>query len=296
MNDSTFTHHTTTVNSIRLHYVIGGQGDPILLWHGFLGTSYSWHKLMPILAKHYTVIAPDMRGYGDSDKPASGYDAGTLMEDFRSLIHQLGFAKIFIVAHDMGAPPALLYAGQYPDEVRGLAYLEDPVILEEYIQTFLRFGPETMQEGGMWWWVFSLAPKIPEILISGHEREFLTWFYDRYLYDRHSINDETVNEYLRTFATPDGIRGAIGVYRAIFATMKQTAAYTQEKINTPILGLGGDRSLGEYTKQMLKSVATDVRGGVIEQCGHFIPEEQPDVLAKHLLEFFTEIAKNPPGF
>ena len=286
--DSNFTHDTTTVNGVRLHYVIGGQGEPMLLWHGFLGTWYSWHKLMPILAEHYTVIAPDMRGYGDSQKPESGYDARTLAEDFRSLIHQLGFSKIFIVAHDMGAPPALIYTGEYSSEVQALAYLEEPVMLEEHIQALLKFAPETMKDGGLWWWVFNLVPELPETLIKNREREFLTWFYDRDLYDRRSISDETLNEYLRTFATPEGIRGAVGVYRAIFDTMKQTAPYAQQKISTPILGLGGEQSQGEHTRQMLERVAINVRGGVIKQCGHFIPEEQPNELADHLLNFFRD--------
>ncbi|MBD3887706.1 alpha/beta hydrolase [Phormidium tenue FACHB-886] len=115
-----FSHHTIKVNDVNLHYAIGGQGAPILLWHGFLETWYCWRKVMPTLAKRYTVIAPDMRGYGDSDKTQQGYDARTLADDFRQLIQQLGFSQVHLVAHDMGAPSALLYASDYPDEVLSL--------------------------------------------------------------------------------------------------------------------------------------------------------------------------------
>ncbi len=94
----------------------------MLLWHGFLETWYCWRKVIPLLAQHYTVLVPDMRGYGDSDKPAMGYDGHTLVEDFRQLVQQLGFQQLRIVAHDMGAPPALLWVAQYPDEVKCLAY------------------------------------------------------------------------------------------------------------------------------------------------------------------------------
>lgn len=284
-----FNHHTVECNGVNIHYVIGGRGKPILLWHGFLETWYCWRKIMPTLAEKYTVIAPDMRGYGDSDKPAEGYDGRTLAEDFKALMQHLGFNKTAIVSHDMGAPPALIYAGAYPNEVEALVYLDEPVVLEENIQQILKFSPETMTGGGLWWWVFALAPKMPEILIANHEREFLTWFYDQYLYNRSSIDDETVNEYLRTFATPDGVRGSLGVYRAIFETMQQTAPMTKIKIDTPVLGLGGEQSLDDNTKQMLNQVAHNVSGGTIAKCGHFIADEQPEKLLEKIFSFFEQI-------
>lgn len=208
-----FSHHTTIANGVNLHYVIGGEGVPVLLWHGFLETWYCWRKVMPALAEKYTVIAPDMRGYGDSDKPDSGYDARTLAEDFRQLIAQLGFKQIYIAAHDMGAPPALIYAGEHPDEVLKLAYLDEPVLLEPHLQQIFQFAPETLAEGGLWWWTFSLTKRLPEILIAGHEREFLTYFYNTYCVDPGAIEEGVIDEYLRTFAAPNGISGALGVYR-----------------------------------------------------------------------------------
>lgn len=289
--NATFTHHTTLVNDgVRLHYVIGGQGEPVLLWHGFLETWYCWRKIMPTLAEKYTIIAPDMRGYGDSEKPSSGYDARTLAEDFRTLVQQLGFRKIFIVAHDMGAPPALVYAGEYPDEVRAIAYLDEPVLTEKNMQQVHKFSPDTLKNGGLWWWAFGLSSDMPEKLISGKEREFLTWFYDNYTVARASIEPEAVEEYLRTFAAPEGISGAFGVYRAIFETIEQTEQYAKllSKIKTPILGLGGEKSMGERTKQMLEGVASNVRGGIVPDCGHFVPDEQPNYLVEQLLAFFGE--------
>lgn len=288
--DQMFTHHTIEANGVRLHYVVGGAGEPVLLWHGFLETWYCWRKVMPALAADYTVIAPDMRGYGDSDKPANGYDARTLAKDFRALVGQIGFEKIFIVAHDMGAPPALVYAGEYPEEVRALAYLDEPVLTEKNMQQVHKFAPDTLKNGGLWWWAFGLAPGIPERLVAGKERDFLTWFYANYTFDRASIEPEAVDEYLRTFATPGGISGAFGVYRSIFETIEQTEAYAGflNKIRTPVLGLGGEKSMGEHTKQMLEEVASDVRGGSVKQCGHFIPDEQPDYLVEQLRNLFDE--------
>lgn len=286
---SRFSHQTAIANGVKLHYVIGGEGKPILLWHGFLETWYCWRKIMPALAERYTVIAPDMRGYGDSDKPDHGYDALTLAEDFHQLIQQLGFEQVHLVAHDMGAPPALLYAATYPIEVLTLTYLEEPVLLEHNLQQIFKFSPETMQAGGLWWWTFFLADDIPEQLIAGHEREFLTYFYNTYCHDPAAITSDTIAEYLRTFAAPGGVSGAIGVYRAIFASIQQTEPLTQNKVTTPILALGGDNVTGDRVQSMLQSVATDVRGGAVERCGHFIPDERPDVLLDQLFTFFDAV-------
>ncbi|MGL5807337.1 MAG: alpha/beta fold hydrolase [Xenococcaceae cyanobacterium] len=287
--DQTFTHRTTQANGVQLHYVIGGLGEPVLLWHGFLGTWYCWREIMPALAERYTVIAPDMRGYGDSDKPDRGYDARNLAEDFHQLVAQLEFKKIHLVAHDMGAPPALIYAATYPDEVLSLSYLEEPVLLQQHLQQIFKFTPSTMHQGGLWWWTFFLTKNLPETLVSKHEREFLTHFYTQYCYDSNAISADVVDEYLRTFAAPGGVSGALGVYRAIFESIEQTEPFVQNKIQTPILALGGDRSLGDRVKTTMQSLATNVRGGTIERCGHFIAEERPDLLLERLFAFFEEV-------
>lgn len=122
--DSTFTHHTAVVNDIRLHYVLGGQGDPVVLLHGWPETWYAWRKVMPALAQQYTVIAPDMRGLGDSDKPATGYDKSTVADDIYQLVRQLGFQRIFLVGHDMGGPVAYAYAAAHPQDVRRFVFVE----------------------------------------------------------------------------------------------------------------------------------------------------------------------------
>jgi alpha-beta hydrolase superfamily lysophospholipase len=110
IDNMTFSHNTASVNGIQLHYVIGGQGDPVVLLHGWPETWYAWHKVMPALAKNYTVIAPDLRGLGDSSKPPTGYDGKTVAEDIHQLVTQLGFETIFLVGHDIGAFVAYPYA------------------------------------------------------------------------------------------------------------------------------------------------------------------------------------------
>jgi pimeloyl-ACP methyl ester carboxylesterase len=122
-----FHHQTAQVNGVRLHYVIGGQGFPVVLIHGWPQTWYEWHKIMPALAEKYTVIAPDLRGLGDSERTESGYDASTTAEDIFSLVRSLGFKQIFLVGHDLGASTAYAYAARYREAVRRLVILDVPL-------------------------------------------------------------------------------------------------------------------------------------------------------------------------
>jgi pimeloyl-ACP methyl ester carboxylesterase len=244
---------------------------------------------MPLLAEAgYRVLVPDMRGYGDSDKPAGtkGYDGHALAEEFRLLIRTIGFGAgrpITIAAHDMGAPPALLWASEYPDEVSGLLYVEAPVMLQSLLEKIIVYTPEAMAQGSMWWWVLPLAPGVPETLMVGKEREFLNWFYKGpHVVVHEAISTESIEEYLRTFTGADGVLGALGVYRAAFETIAQTAPLTDNKVKIPVVALGGEKGLGALVGKFVSMVASNVQSKVIPSCGHFIPEERPDVVVEQV--------------
>jgi len=294
-NRDGFTSDTASLGGVRLHYLLGGNpsGPPVLLWHGFLSTSQEWRKVMPALAEAgYAVLVPDMRGFGDSDKPegTTGYDARALAEEFRTLVHKLGFGggkPIILAAHDMGAPPALLWAADHPQEIAGLLYIEGPVMLSAVLQKIIAYTPEAMKEGSMWWWILPLAPEVPERLLVGKEREFLTWFYDLHMAKREAITEEDLNETLRTFSGREGVLGSMGVYRAAFTSIEQTEPLTRllvgHKVAVPVVALGGDKSLGADVEKMLKLVAKNVEGEIVSNCGHFLPEEYPAVVVRHIL-------------
>jgi pimeloyl-ACP methyl ester carboxylesterase len=220
-----------------ISYWIGGrpEGPPVLLWHGFLGTSFSWHKVMPLLAEvGCSVLAADMRGFGDSAKPPGidGYDGSALAEEFRALVKQINFGSgrpLTIAAHDMGAPPALLSAAHYPAEIATLLYIEAPVMLEEILSRIIVYTREAMKNGSMWRWLLPLASGVPERLIVGNERAFLTWFYQGATVDPGAIEPSTVDEYLRSFSGEEGVLGALGVYRAAFTTIDQTSPLNPQK-------------------------------------------------------------------
>ena len=174
--DLTFSHHMADVNGVKLHFVRGGTGEPLVLLHGFPQTWYEWHRIMPALAQRYTVIAPDLRGMGASSKPASGYDNQTVAEDIYQLVSQLGLQKISIVGHDFGAPVAYAYAAAHPDDVRQLVMIEGAISATE--------SPKMSEFGQSYWHMaFHAEPDIAESLIVGRERLYLSWFYRKFGYN-----------------------------------------------------------------------------------------------------------------
>jgi pimeloyl-ACP methyl ester carboxylesterase len=195
IDNVTFYHHMASVNGIQMHYVIGGQGDPVVLLHGRPQTWYEWRHVMPTLAKNYTVIVPDLRGLGDSSKPLTGYDGKTVAEDIYQLVSQLGFKQIFLVGHDVGSQPAYSYAAAHPREVRRL-------VIMEYI--FPGFTPPQL-EGKVWWFPFHQTPDIPEALVEGKETMYLSWFYDNLAYNPSAITQADINEFVSHYSAPGGM-------------------------------------------------------------------------------------------
>jgi pimeloyl-ACP methyl ester carboxylesterase len=271
----TFSHHTVSVNGIQMHYVIGGQGDPVVLLHGWPQTWYEWHKVMPALAKNYTVIAPDLRGLGDSSKPLTGYDGNTTAEDLYQLVSQLGFNNIHLVGHDVGVLTAYSYAASHPNNVSKLVILDVPPL------------PPPGFEDCCWWFKFHQTPDIPEMLTAGKEREYLSWFY-RYAYNPEAITEADIDTYVSTYSAPGGMRAGFEYYRAFPTTLEQIKEHSNVKLTMPVLALGGEFSFGIAALTSMKSLATDVRGGVVPLSGHWIAEERPDFLVNELAKFFGE--------
>ena len=276
LGNVTFSHHTAAVNGIQMHYVIGGHGDPVVLLHGWPQTWYEWRHVMPALARNYTVIAPDLRGLGESSKPITGYDGKTTAEDIHQLVTKLGFNDIFLVGHDFGVQVAYSYAAGHPNETKRLVILDVPVA---------GIGPGG-NITGLWWAQFHNVHDIPEMLVTGHEREYLTWFY-RYSCNPAAITEEDIDEYVSHYSSPGGMRAGFEYYRALSEDIKQNKEYSMVKLPMPVLVLGGECSFGDAALDSMRLLATDVRGSVIPNTGHWIPEEQPKFLADQLFKFFA---------
>lgn len=281
---------TATVDGVRLHYWVGGDpaGQPVILWHGFLSTAYAWRAVAaPLAQAGMAVLVPDMRGYGDSDKPAGndGYDARALAEEMRALVAQIGFGggrPIILCAHDMGALPALIWSADHPEEIAGLLYIEAPVMLGEVLRKVFAYTPEAMARGSMWWWILPLAPGVPERLIVGSERAFLTWFYEGATVRPEVFDEETVDETLRTFAGREGVLGALGIYRAAFTSIAQTEPLMADKVRVPVIAIGGVKGLGDKVGETVRLVASNVTAETLSGAGHFVPEEAPEAVIRQV--------------
>ena len=276
-----YTHYKTTVNGILMHYVMGGKGDPIVLLHGWPETWYEWRHIIPqIIANNYTVIAPDMRGLGDSGKPQTGYDTKTIAEDIYQLVKKLGYSKIYLVAHDWGGPVAYSYAAAHPQDVSKMVITE--IVLPGFgYEEAANFSPN-----GVWHLSFHAARDLPEKLIEGKEDTYLNWFYDHTSYKQSAITSEDRQEYIKQYSKPGALRAGFEYYRAVFEDAEQHKEYAKKKLDMPILTIGGEASLGNLVTTSFQKVANNVTGITLPYAGHFIPEERPNFLTKQILEFF----------
>ena len=233
---------------------------------------------MPTLAKNHTIVAPDLRGLGDSSKPDDGYDGNTTAEDIYRLVSQLGLGqKIYLVGHDVGAGVAYSYAAAHPNNVSKLVILDAPM------PGFFPPGAEDC----CCWFSFHQAPDIPEALTAGREREYLSWFY-RLAYNPEANTEADIDTYVSSYSAPGGMRAGFEYYRALPITAEQNKEHSNIKLTMPVLALGGEYSFGNAILTSMKPLATDTRGGIVPLSGHWIAEERPDLLVKELVKFFGE--------
>lgn len=279
------THDFADLGEVLIHYVTAGTGPAVVLLHGWPQTWWEWRHVIPALAERYTVIAPDLRGLGDSSRPLAGYDKKTVAEDVWRLVRErLGHESFFLVGHDWGGPTAYALAAAHPEAVRRLAIL-DVVIPGS--------GGDFSQGGRRWHHQFHLTPDLPEALTAGREEIYLGWFYRSFAYRPDAIGPLDLAEYLRTYREPGAMRAGFAYYRALPQDIADNqASIARLKLPMPVLAMGGAvgyphaRGRGSEPEQSLRLVASDVRGAILPDCGHFIPEEAPDLLREHLLAFF----------
>lgn len=274
-------HHEAELGDVRIHYVTAGSGPPLVLLHGWPQTWFTWRHVINELADHYFIVAPDLRGLGDSSRPKSGYDKKTIANDVWRLISRAVSLKSFYLAgHDWGGPVAYALAVAHPEAVKRLAVLDVPIP-----------GDGTgnfSQSGKRWHHGFHQTPDLPEALITGREGVYIEWFFRNFGATPTAVPQEDIAEYLRTYCMPGALHAGFEYYRAL----ERDAIDNKDnpRLDMPVLALGGACSWGRGLQvvESLKRVARDVRGGVVEGAGHWIPEEQPGQLAKAFREFFTE--------
>ena len=282
--DAAFTHHFVSVNGVKLHYVkggTGGKGDPLLLVHGYPETWHTWRHMMPALAEHSTVIAVDMRGMGESEITATGYDKRNVAEDLHQLMDSLGIRKFKLVAHDWAVSVAYALANAYPETVSKLVLIEAPVA---------GFGLEKAMDvanGGLWHFGFFMS-EYAEELTAGREREFLTkWAFKGHLVsNKAAFTPELIDLYVKSYTKPGAMTAGFNYYRAALQDIAYNRENFKQKLQMPVLAVGGEMSFGGGVGASLQPIAENVETVVIPNSGHFISEEQPEALTKALLAFF----------
>ena len=275
-----FTHRYAEVNGAKIHYVSGGSGPAIVLLHGFPFTWFEWRKVMPQLAAKYTVIVPDLRGMGDSEKSEEGYAKTNVAEDIRQIVRQLGFGEINLVGKDIGMMVAYAYAAAHPDEVRRLALCESLIPgfgLEELM------NPAT---GGYWHFGFHMQVDIAEMLTKGKEADYLNPMWQM-MSPVQGAEKAAVAEYLRCYAAPGGMRGGFQHYKTLLEDGKTNRADFYGKLKMPVLSLNGEKGIPqEQTLHGVRQVAENVTAELIPNAGHTFAEENPDWVSKRLIRFF----------
>jgi len=282
-----FFHSYATVDGVRLHYVSGGnpQAETLVLLAGFPQSWYAWHKVMAQLAKHFFIIAPDLPGQGDSDKPLMGYDTAALAEKAQGLLMQLGVTRYYLAAHDIGAWVAWPYALRYSDQILKMALL-DAGIPGVTLPDMLPASPDKAWK--TWHFAFHLIPDLPEALIEGRESTYLEWFLRRKTASPMAFSEDDLREYVRLMQQPGALRAGMSPYRQASMSAAQNRALLQEKgkLRVPLLAVSADQGSIPDMAAPLRDYAESVQGVTLAHCGHFIPEEQPQALADALNAFF----------
>ncbi|HWP32450.1 MAG TPA: alpha/beta hydrolase [Solirubrobacterales bacterium] len=266
------------VNGIKMHYLVAGKGEPVILVHGYAQNSHMWRPAMKELAKTHLVIAPDLRGFGDTTKAESGYDKKTMAADVHALAQKLGIKKAGMAGHDIGLMVAYAYAAQYPAEVDRI------VLLDAFIPGV---GDTTNLFLLKDLWHFHFYGPTPLALVTGRERVYFEHFWNDFAADgRKSVSEADRVFYAKKYALPGAMKAGMEVFRNFDQDAKDNAVFAKTKLTMPMLVLGGEKSGGDFLVTQGKMVATNVEGVIIKDSGHWLVDEQPGQVIPRLVAFF----------
>ena len=291
-------HHIAKIDGTRFHYVTAGTGDPVLLIPGWPESWIAWRKVLPLLVgAGRRVVVLDPRGFGESDKPAGGYDLDTAARDLHGFLEATNLSTpggIDIIAHDVGTWIAHAHAANYPADVRRLVLTESNI---PGVTAFASAGiPSEMANLKSWQFAFNRLNDLPEILVQGHEQAYLAWIFATKSFRSYAIDSAALEEYTRQYSAPGAMRAGFAWYRANFDAegLAQAKVRAAKRLTMPVLALGGSEGVGDALRATVATIGDRVQGGSItprqalpaDGCGHFLPEECPDELTEAVLKFW----------
>jgi pimeloyl-ACP methyl ester carboxylesterase len=272
-----FTERLAEANGVKLHYLIGGKGSPVVLLHGYAQTSHMWFPIMPLLAKNHTVIVPDLRGAGGSSKPESGYDKKNMAVDIHDLVLSLKLDHVTIVGHDIGLMVAYAYAAQFPQTTDRLVLMD-------------AFLPGIGDWKNVWLmrdlWHFHFYGEVPLALVKDRERIYFEHFWNDFAADpKHSVSESDRQLYAKAYAQPGGMRAGFEYFRNFERDAKDFAELSAKPLPMPVFVLTGEKASGNFLIEQTKLVATNVQGQVVTGSGHWLIDEAPQTTIPALITF-----------
>src|ERR1051325_6500718 len=274
-----FTERFAEVNGVKLHYLIGGTGSPVVLLHGYAQTGHMWNPIMPLLAKDHTVIVSDLRGAGDSSKPETGYDKKNMAVDIHDLVTSLKLDRTIVVGHDIGLMVAYAYAAQFPQATDRLVLMD-------------AFLPGIGDWKNVWLmrdlWHFHFYGEVPLALVKGRERTYFEHFWNDFAADpKHSVSEANRRIYAKAYAQPGGMRAGFEYFKNFERDAKDFAELGATPLPMPVLVLTGEKASGESLIAQTKLVASNVQGKIIPSSGHWLIDEAPQLTIPALTDFLN---------
>ena len=287
---ATFTSRYIDTGGLRQHVVTGGDGPPLLLVHGWPQTWYAWRLVMPGLARGFSVVVPDQRGCGLSGKPGDGYDTGTLAADLAALMDALGHQRFAVAGHDTGMWIGYALAADHPGRVARLAVAETPL---PGVSPSPPLFANAHLNNALWHFAFNRLAAVNDQLVAGREEIYFGWQFATKA--ARPLPEYAVRHYIGTLAaSPEALHASFAIYRALDTTIAQNQQRTTRRLSMPVLGIGGEHSLGDQVADTMKLAAGDVQALVIPGCAHWVPEEAPEQTLTALTAFLAPYRDEQP--
>ena len=272
------TRRFVAANGITLHTVTVGSGPPLVLLHGWPQTWFAWRDTMERLADRFTLIAPDLRGPGLSERTETGYDKGTLAADIAALIGETAGGRAHVVGHDMGGKVAFALAHLHPACVARLVLVDCAVPGTESGDAL---------HGGAWHYGFHMAAGFPEMLTRGRERAYIHAQIRAWSHRRDAVTEAAITEYARHYATPGGMTAGFNLYRTLPQDAELVASFGSRKLDMPVLTIAGRHGVGDRLADAMRSHATTLENAIAEESGHFVAEEAPAFFCDRVGQFLS---------